>query len=148
MCVCVCVIQGSSLLLQSQRSVEVSADGQSHISVSPPSINISTASFSVQAATGQSSPLLSVQDSEVIVGASRLQVTGAQGLTLNGPVEVSRVRSPADQDLLIQSLSGELQLQGGSGIHIQDGTAQAGGVTVTSQEDITLTSLNGEVCYL
>ena len=102
--------------------------------------------FSVQGSTetGQS-PLLSVSSDEVRVGAAQLQVVGPLGLLLNGPLETRMIRSPPDQNLLVQSFSGELTIRGGSGVRIEDGSAFAGGVTITSEEDIGLSSQDGQV---
>ena len=125
--------------------MEVSANGNSHIQVSPSSVNISTASFSVRSEAGQES-LLSVDRTEVTVATAQLQVTGALGMFLNGPLETTSISSPANQDLQVQSFSGELSLQGASGVRIEDGSSVAGGVRITSQEDILLTSQNGQVC--
>jgi len=138
-------LQGSPLLVKSQQNIQVSANENSHIQVSPSSINISTRYFSVQAGAGQPS-LLSVDRDEVTVAAAQLQVTGALGMLLNGPLETASVSSPADQNLQIQSFSGELSLQGAAGIRIEDGSAVSGGVSIFSQEDILLASQDGQVC--
>lgn len=93
-----------------------------------------------------STPLLSVSAEGVNVGTS-VGVTGSLGVTIGGPLETSQVQSPGNQDLLIQSLSGELHLTGGRGISLRDGPG-FDGVAVSSNSDLTITSQNGQVGHL
>lgn len=83
----------------------------------------------------------------VSIGATRVEVTGSLGATINGPLETTQVQSPANQDLQVQSLSGELELTGGRGVHIHDGPG-FDGVQVTSHSDLRVTSQNGQVCHV
>lgn len=120
------------------------SDGSS-IQLGNSSLNILADQFSVLEQGGGPAPLLSVQAEGVTVGTSAgLEVTGALGVTVAGPLEASQVQSPSNQDLQLQALSGELHLTGGRGISLRDGPGFEG-VSVSSNSDLTITSLNGQV---
>ena len=125
-------------------------DQTSSIHVGTSSINISTKRFSVHGPQEgrEQKPILSVSSEGVWVGAAELQVTGPLGLNLNRPLETSQVQSPANQDLQLQSLSGKVEVRGGSGVIIHDGNTGSGGVTITSQADISLSSQTGQVSFI
>ena len=110
------------------------------------SLNISTDQFSISQ-QGSSTPLLDITNEGVRVGGHQLEVTSTLGARVEGSVETSRVQSPAQQDLLIQSLSGNLHLSGGRGIHIQDGVG-FDGISLTSRDDLTISSLTDQVSIL
>lgn len=114
--------------------------------MSPSSLNITTPELSVvtESSGNTSSPLFSVSSAGVVI-RQQLHVTSSLGLTLNGPLETSLLQSPANQDLEVQSLSGELSLTGGSGVLIEDGTGSEGGVSISAYSDISLTSQTGQV---
>ena len=66
------------------------------------------------------------------------------GAIVRGPVETNQVQSPANQNLRVQSLSGELELTGGRGVRIEDGVG-FGGVEVTAHSNLMVSSLTGQV---
>ena len=88
--------------------------------------------------------LLSVSSDGVSVGATQLEVTSSLGMVVNGPLETNQIQSPANQNLEIHSVSGELGLFGGRGVHIRDGPG-FNGVHLTSHDDLTLMSSTGQV---
>lgn len=132
-------------MVTSQKSIDLTVD-RSSLQVGTSSINISATRFSVQGvqSNGQQ-PLFSVANDSVSVGAAQLHVTGPLGMLLNGPLETSQIQSPANQNLQLQSLSGRVEVRGGSGVLIQDRSTTSGGVTITSQADISLISQAGQV---
>lgn len=90
-----------------------------------------------------STPLLSVSDRGVNI-RPRVEVTDPLGAVIQGPLEVNQVQSPANQNLQIQSLSGELRLTGGQGVQIEDGVG-LDGVEVTSHGNLVVSSQTGQV---
>lgn len=106
------------------------------------SLNISADQFQVLQ-HNSSTPLLSVSDRGVNIGP-RVEVTDPLGAVIRGPVEANQVQSPANQNLQIQSLSGELWLTGGQGVQIEDGVGFEG-VEVTSHSNLVVSSQTGQV---
>lgn len=129
--------------LLSQDNISLSVEDGSSLLLSNSSLNIVAEQLTVSEQTS-STPLLSVSTEGVGVASTRMDVTGSQGLSINGPLETSQVRSPSNQDLQIQSLSGELRLTGGRGLTLRDGPG-FDGVTVTSSSDLSITSESGQV---
>ena len=121
----------------------MSVNEGSSLQLSNSSLNILTEQFSVSESP-DSTPLLSVSTEGVSVSSTRMDVSGSLGVAINGPLETRQVQSPANQDLTVQSLSGELRLTGGRGISLQDG-AGFGGVAISSNSDLTITSQSGQV---
>ncbi len=105
---------------------------------------MSTQCLSVSHGGGE--PLLSVNRERVSVGAGRMEVTGPLGVVLRGPLQANRIESPANQNLQVQSLSGNMELRGGEGVVVQDGVGSSG-MDFTSFSDLTITSQNGQVSY-
>ena len=135
--------QGSPLQLLSGDAIHMRIINGSSLQLTNSSLNISADRFSVSQ-QGSSTPLLDITDEGVRVGGHQLEVTSSLGASVAGSVETSRVQSPAQQDLLIQSLSGNLHLSGGRGIHIQDGVG-FDGVSLTSHDHLTISSLTDQV---
>lgn len=121
----------------------MNVDGGSSLQLGNSSLSITAEQFSVSDQTS-STPLLSVSGEGVSIGSASLDVTGSLGVAISGPLETGRVQSPSNQDLQVQSLSGELQLVGGHGISLQDGPGFEG-VAISSNSDLTITSQNGQV---
>lgn len=118
-------------------------NGGSSLELGNSSLNIIAEQLSVMDQTS-STPLLSVSAEGVSVGSTRMDITGSLGVAIDGPLETSQVQSPSNQDLQVQSLSGELHLTGGRGVTLQDGPG-FGGVAISSNSDLTITSQNGQV---
>lgn len=118
----------------------------SSVHLSDSSLNISAQQLSILGRSSSPSqpPLLHVSEDSVQVGATQMYVTGALGTLLHGTLETSQVQSPANQNLALESLSGEVELTGGEGVHIQGGTGVSE-VEVTSHGDLRITSLTGQV---
>ena len=71
---------------------------------------------------------------------------GTLGIFIEGPVETSQIQSSPNQQLKLESPSGNLRLVGSHGVTVE--TGGIGGVAVSAQDDITLESQNGSVSGL
>ncbi len=97
-------------------------------------------------------PALRIDHQGVSVGAAHLDVRGALGLTLGGPLETAQIVSVPGDNLQLLSPSGEMTLIGSQGVRIHDGTG-FNGIELTSNDDISITSRSGAVslvlyCYI
>lgn len=106
------------------------------------SLDVSTDELTISQQDG-STPLLSISDVGVNIGAPQMEVTHPLGVTIRGPLETPQVQAPANQDLQIQSLSGGLRLAG-EHVTIQDGV-RFEGVEVVSQDTLLVSSQNDQV---
>jgi hypothetical protein len=114
----------------------------SSVNLANTSLNISADRLTVSRQTS-ATPLLSVTDRGLSI-EPLMEVTGPLGVSVEGPLEANQIQSPANQDLQIQSLSGELQLTGGQGVRIEDGVG-FDGVEVTSHSNLAISSQTGQV---
>lgn len=89
-------------------------------------------------------PALRIDHQGVSVGAAHLDVRGALGLTLGGPLETAQIVSVPGDNLQLLSPSGEMTLIGSQGVRIHDGTG-FNGIELTSNDDISITSRSGAV---
>lgn len=131
-------LQNSSLLLQSQTSIDLSVEGGANVAMDNSTLNITAQLLQVMSPT-DSHPTLSIGDDVITVGASLMEVKGTLGMVLNGPLETGHISSPPNTNLNIESASGSLIITGRGGVQIQDGPA-FDGVEVTSNERLTIAS--------
>ena len=136
------MLQGSPLVIESQHSINVSS-GTSEMSLSPNAISINTTNFTVFAQTSPKLPLLSASNGRVEVSAETLEVKGSLGVAIEGGVETSSLCSVEGVGLGVESRAGRMELVGGEGVSVEGGVL--GGVTVTSNKDLTLSSQSGAV---
>ncbi len=108
------------------------------------SLSISAEQVAFSTSEQPHTPVFSVSEKGVCVGATLLEVVGSLGVSVSGPVETSAVQSPPNANLQLQSLSGELVLTGAGGLAIQDSPGSDAGVSLTSHADLTLTSQTGQ----
>ena len=140
--------QDSTLLLQSQTSINLNIGGSSgsDIAMDNTTLNITAQQFLITSPSNSSTPALSVSDDGTVsVGASQMEVTGTLGMVLNGPLETGQVSSHPNSDLNLESASGSLVIIGRGGVQIQDGPAFEG-VEITSNERLSISS-RSEVCH-
>lgn len=135
-------MQASPLHLHSQESINMRITNGSSFHLTNSSLNISADQLSISQQES-TSPLLSVNDGVVSIGP-RVEVTDPLGVIIQGPLEANQVQSPANRNLQVQSLSGELWLTGGQGVRIEDGVG-FDGVEVTSHGNLVVSSQTGQV---
>jgi len=83
--------------------------------------------------------LFSANKDQVLIGAERLKVSGGSGAVFTKSVQTPLVRPDDSQSLRLESPSKSLYVRGPEGVNIR---ASAGTITLTSLDDITLTSVN------
>ncbi|KAI4902946.1 hypothetical protein NFI96_020370 [Prochilodus magdalenae] len=94
----------------------------------------------VKSSTGKL--LFSADDHEVVVGAERLRVMGAEGAVFSNSVETPHVRAEPFKELRLESPTRALYMEAPKGVQIQ---AEAGDIQATCRSDLRLESKDGEI---
>nr|XP_032832932.1 delta-sarcoglycan-like [Petromyzon marinus]XP_032832933.1 delta-sarcoglycan-like [Petromyzon marinus] len=135
----------SALLVQSARNVTInSRDQQGQVTgqmvVGPDSVEAKTKRFQVTSSSGKF--LFSAEDSEVVVGAERLRVLGAEGALFEHSIQTPQVRAEPFKHLRLESPTRALWLDAPQGVVVQ---ADAGDVRASCRQDLTLESRDGAI---
>ena len=116
--------------------------GASKLTLSPDTVAIDTAAFYVHTQdSGFTQPGLSVVDGQVVVSATSLEAVRSLGVTVEGGIETSSLKSAAGQDLSVEASAGRVEVVGGGGVSVEGGFLElggSGGVAVSSYRDLTL----------
>ncbi|XP_072446627.1 delta-sarcoglycan isoform X4 [Chiloscyllium punctatum] len=135
----------SSLYLQSSRNVTVSIrDSQdqtvTQLNTGSEAIEARGKRFEVNSNTDKL--LFSAEDSEVVVGADRLRVLGAEGAVFEKSLETPLIRAEPFKELRLESPTRSLTLEAPKGVEIY---AEAGNMQATCRTELKLESEDGEI---
>uniref|UniRef100_A0AAQ4Q2W5 Sarcoglycan, delta (dystrophin-associated glycoprotein) n=1 Tax=Gasterosteus aculeatus aculeatus TaxID=481459 RepID=A0AAQ4Q2W5_GASAC len=99
--------------------------------------------FEVKSTSGKL--LFSADEQEVVVGAERLRVMGAEGAVFSKSVETPHVRAEPFKELRLESPTRSLLMEAPKGIQI---LAEAGDIQAICRNELRLESKDGEVIRL
>uniref|UniRef100_A0A8B9H6U9 Sarcoglycan, delta (dystrophin-associated glycoprotein) n=1 Tax=Astyanax mexicanus TaxID=7994 RepID=A0A8B9H6U9_ASTMX len=136
---------GSPLFLQSSKNVSVNIlNGKnqlvSQLIAGSHGVHARGKMLEVKSSSGKL--LFSADDHEVVVGAERLRVMGAEGAVFSNSVETPHVRAEPFKELRLESPTRALSMVAPKGVQIQ---AEAGDIQATCRSDLRLESKDGEV---
>uniref|UniRef100_A0A4W5MYN3 Sarcoglycan, delta (dystrophin-associated glycoprotein) n=2 Tax=Hucho hucho TaxID=62062 RepID=A0A4W5MYN3_9TELE len=136
---------GSPLFLQSSKNVSVNIlNGKNQLVTQliagSSGVRAQGKMLEVKSSTGKL--LFSADDQEVVVGAERLRVTGAEGAVFTNSVETPHVRAEPFKELRLESPTRSLYMEAPKGIQI---LAEAGDIQATCRSDLRLESKDGEI---
>lgn len=136
---------GSPLFLQSSKNVSVNIlNGKnqlvSQLIAGSHGVHARGKMLEVKSSSGKL--LFSADDHEVVVGAERLRVMGAEGAVFSNSVETPHVRAEPFKELRLESPTRALYMEAPKGIQIQ---AEAGDIQATCRSDLRLESKDGEI---
>uniref|UniRef100_A0A671KSY9 Sarcoglycan, delta (dystrophin-associated glycoprotein) n=1 Tax=Sinocyclocheilus anshuiensis TaxID=1608454 RepID=A0A671KSY9_9TELE len=127
---------GSPLFLQSSKNVSVNILNEKKQLVS----QLIAGNVTVKSSAGKL--LFSADDHEVVVGAERLRVMGAEGAVFSNSVETPHVRAEPFKELRLESPTRSLYMEAPKGVKIE---ADAGDFQATCRSDLRLESKDGEI---
>lgn len=135
----------SPLLMHSARNVTVNArnsDGHvtGRLTVGADALHYEGSRLEITSPQGRS--LFVASDDEVVVGADRLRVTGAEGAIFEHSVQTPQIRAEAFNELKLEAPTRSLTMDAPKGVSIR---AEAGGLEAMCRTDITLQSTEGAV---
>ncbi|KAG5853001.1 hypothetical protein ANANG_G00068500 [Anguilla anguilla] len=136
---------GSPLLLQSSRNVSINIlDGRN-----VPVTQLVTGSSGVRACSkllevksNSGKLLFSADDREIVVGADRLRVPGAEGAVFSRSVETPHVRAEPFKELRLESPTRSLFMEAPKGVQL---LAEAGDIQATCRNEMRLESKDGQI---
>ncbi|XP_008844171.1 delta-sarcoglycan [Nannospalax galili] len=96
--------------------------------------------FEVKTVSGKL--LFSADDNEVVVGAERLRVLGAEGSVFPKSIETPNVRADPFKELRLESPTRSLVMEAPKGVEIN---AEAGNMEATCRTELRLESKDGEI---
>ncbi|KAL4660032.1 delta-sarcoglycan [Arapaima gigas] len=136
---------GSPLLLQSSRNISINIlNGKNQIITQlvtgANAIETHGKKLEVKSNTGKL--LFSADDQEVVVGAERLRVMGAEGAVFSNSVETPHVRAEPFKELRLESPTRSLFMEAPKGVQI---LAEAGDIQATCRSELRLESKDGEI---
>ncbi|KAM6985860.1 delta-sarcoglycan [Aplochiton taeniatus] len=137
--------QGSPLFLQSSRNVSVNIlNGKNQLVTQlvagSNAVRVRGRMLEVQSNTGHL--LFSADEQEVVVGADRLRVLGAEGAVFSNSVETPHVRAEPFKELRLESPTRSLLMEAPKGVRI---LAEAGDITATCRNELRMESKDGEI---
>ncbi|XP_030649668.1 delta-sarcoglycan [Chanos chanos] len=135
---------GSPLYLQSSRNVSVNIlNGSNLVSqLVAGSHGVHTRGKMLEVKSSRGKLLFSANEQEVVVGAERLRVMGAEGAVFSSSVETPHVRAEPFKELRLESPTRALFMEAPKGVHI---LAEAGDIQATCRSDLRLKSNDGEI---
>ncbi|CAL8307738.1 unnamed protein product [Gadus morhua 'NCC'] len=86
--------------------------------------------------------LFSADEQEVVVGADRLRVMGAEGAVFSGSIETPHVRAEPFKELRLESPTRSLIMEAPKGVQI---LAEAGDIQASCRNELRLESKDGEI---
>uniref|UniRef100_A0A8C3BGZ8 Sarcoglycan delta n=1 Tax=Cairina moschata TaxID=8855 RepID=A0A8C3BGZ8_CAIMO len=136
---------GNPLYFQSARNVTVNILNEktkvlTRLVTGPQAVEAHSQKFEVKTLSGKL--LFSADDNEVVVGAERLRVLGAEGTVFPKSIETPNVRADPFKELRLESPTRALVMEAPKGIEIN---AEAGSLKATCRTELKLESKDGEV---
>ncbi|KAF4790797.1 Delta-sarcoglycan [Turdus rufiventris] len=136
---------GNPLYFQSARNVTVNILNEktkvlTRLVTGPQAVEAHSQKFEVKTLSGKL--LFSADDNEVVVGAERLRVLGAEGTVFPKSIETPNVRADPFKELRLESPTRALVMEAPKGIEIN---AEAGSLKATCRTELRLESKDGEV---
>ncbi|XP_029439898.1 delta-sarcoglycan isoform X2 [Rhinatrema bivittatum] len=133
------------LYLQSARNVTVNILNDetkvlTQLITGPQAIEAYGKKFEVKSTSGKL--LFSADDNEVVVGAERLRVLGAEGTVFPKSIETPHVRADPFKELRLESPTRSLVMEAPKGVEIN---AEAGSLEAMCRTDLRLESKDGEI---
>ncbi|XP_065499834.1 delta-sarcoglycan isoform X3 [Caloenas nicobarica] len=136
---------GNPLYFQSARNVTVNILNEktkvlTRLVTGPQAVEAHSQKFEVKTLSGKL--LFSADDNEVVVGAERLRVLGAEGTVFPKSIETPNVRADPFKELRLESPTRALVMEAPKGIEIN---AEAGSLKATCRTELRLESKDGEL---
>ncbi|XP_025056758.1 delta-sarcoglycan isoform X3 [Alligator sinensis] len=136
---------GNPLYFQSARNVTVNILNEktkvlTRLVTGPQAVEAHSQKFEVKTTSGKL--LFSADDNEVVVGAERLRVLGAEGTVFPKSIETPNVRADPFKELRLESPTRALVMEAPKGIEIN---AEAGSLEATCRTELRLESKDGEI---
>ncbi|KAI1903560.1 hypothetical protein AGOR_G00028440 [Albula goreensis] len=136
---------GSPLFLQSSKNVSVNILNGKNKTVTrlvagSKGIEAQGKLLEVKSSTGKL--LFSADDQEVVVGAERLRVMGAEGAVFSNSVETPHVRAEPFKELRLESPTRSLFMEAPKGVQI---LAEVGDIQAMCKSELRLESKDGEI---
>ncbi|KAJ3580682.1 hypothetical protein NHX12_034263 [Muraenolepis orangiensis] len=136
---------GHPLFLQSSRNVSVNVvNGNNKILTQlvagSDGVRAQGKLLEIKSTTGKL--LFSADEQEVVVGADRLRVMGAEGAVFSSSIETPHVRAEPFKELRLESPTRSLIMEAPKGIQI---LAEAGDIQTSCRNELRLESKDGEV---
>ncbi|KQK85128.1 delta-sarcoglycan isoform X14 [Amazona aestiva] len=136
---------GNPLYFQSARNVTVNILNEktkvlTRLVTGPQAVEAHSQKFEVKTLSGKL--LFSADDNEVVVGAERLRVLGAEGTVFPKSIETPNVRADPFKELRLESPTRALVMEAPKGIEIN---AEAGSLKATCRTELRLESKDGEI---
>nr|XP_028573274.1 delta-sarcoglycan [Podarcis muralis] len=136
---------GNPLYFQSARNVTVNILNEeskvlTRLVTGPKAVEAYSQKFQVLTTSGKL--LFSADDNEVVVGAERLKVLGAEGVVFPKSIETPNVRADPFKELRLESPTRFLVMEAPKGVEIN---AEAGNLEATCRTELKLESKDGEI---
>ncbi|MXQ86882.1 hypothetical protein E5288_WYG019288 [Bos mutus] len=136
---------GNALYFKSARNVTVNILNEqtkvlTQLITGPKAVEAYGKKFEVKTVSGKL--LFSADNNEVVVGAERLRVLGAEGTVFPKSIETPNVRADPFKELRLESPTRSLVMEAPKGVEIN---AEAGNMEATCRTELRLESKDGEV---
>uniref|UniRef100_A0A8C6F2J9 Sarcoglycan delta n=1 Tax=Monodon monoceros TaxID=40151 RepID=A0A8C6F2J9_MONMO len=136
---------GNALYFKSARNVTVNILNEqtkvlTQLITGPKAVEAYGKKFEVKTVSGKL--LFSADSNEVVVGAERLRVLGAEGTVFPKSIETPNVRADPFKELRLESPTRSLVMEAPKGVEIN---AEAGNMEATCRTELRLESKDGEV---
>ncbi|XP_076993630.1 delta-sarcoglycan isoform X2 [Tamandua tetradactyla] len=136
---------GNALYFKSARNVTVNILNDqtkvlTQLITGPKAVEAYGKKFEVKTVSGKL--LFSADDDEVVVGAERLRVLGAEGTVFPKSIETPNVRADPFKELRLESPTRSLVMEAPKGVEIN---AEAGNMEATCRTELRLESKDGEI---
>ncbi|XP_063059731.1 delta-sarcoglycan [Engraulis encrasicolus] len=136
---------GNPLFLQSSKNISVNILNNENrlvtqLTAGSQGVHARAKMLEVKSSSGKL--LFSADDQEVVVGAERLRVMGAEGAVFTSSVETPHVRAEPFKELRLESPTRSLFLEAPKGVDIH---AEAGDIKATCRSDLRLQSVDGAI---
>nr|XP_044633679.1 delta-sarcoglycan isoform X3 [Equus asinus] len=136
---------GNALYFKSARNVTVNILNDqtkvlTQLITGPKAIEAYGKKFEVKTVSGKL--LFSADNNEVVVGAERLRVLGAEGTVFPKSIETPNVRADPFKELRLESPTRSLVMEAPKGVEIN---AEAGNMEATCRTELRLESKDGEI---
>ncbi|XP_048638759.1 delta-sarcoglycan isoform X1 [Marmota marmota marmota] len=136
---------GNALYFKSARNVTVNILNDqtkvlTQLITGPKAVEAYGKKFEVKTVSGKL--LFSADDNEVVVGAERLRVLGAEGTVFPKSLETPNVRADPFKELRLESPTRSLVMEAPKGVEIN---AEAGNMEATCRTELRLESKDGEI---
>nr|CAI9689081.1 unnamed protein product [Rangifer tarandus platyrhynchus] len=136
---------GNALYFKSARNVTVNILNEqtkvlTQLITGPKAVEAYGKKFEVKTVSGKL--LFSADNNEVVVGAERLRVLGAEGTVFPKSIETPNVRADPFKELRLESPTRSLVMEAPKGVEIN---AEAGNMEATCRTELRLESKDGEI---